>query len=208
MTSGKPEFGIRNSECCRATTSFGMRLVALSLCCLFLLQSCVNKKSEIQEAEQKMQPGVDRAEGVTIYYSSKAIVKARLFSNEFVRNEAGRPPYVDMNKGLQMDFFNDSAVQTSKLTARYARYYEQQNNILIRDSVVVINSKGERLDTEELVWNQKSGRFFTDKFVRISSPTQVLFGDGMEANQDFTWYRIRNLKGMVRVNKSEVPANE
>ena len=92
----------------------------------------------------------------------------------------------------------------STLTARYARWYEKQGNILIRDSIVVVNKKGEKLNTEELVWHQGIRRFYTEKFVRITTPTQVMFGDGLEANEDFTWYEIKNPKGVVRVNKSEV----
>ena len=32
-----------------------------------------------------------------------------------------------------------------------------------------------------------------------------MYGDGLEANEDFTWYRIKNPKGTVRVNKEEMP---
>jgi hypothetical protein len=48
-------------------------------------------------------------------------------------------------------------------------------------------------------------KFFTEKSVRITTPNQILFGDGMEANRDFTWYRITYPKGSVRVNKGEMP---
>ncbi len=32
-----------------------------------------------------------------------------------------------------------------------------------------------------------------------------MFGDGLEANQDFTWYEITNIKGVMQVNKGDVP---
>jgi hypothetical protein len=41
--------------------------------------------------------------------------------------------------------------------------------------------------------------------VRITTPTEVLYGNGMEANSDFTWYQITNTKGTVQVNKGEMP---
>jgi hypothetical protein len=31
-----------------------------------------------------------------------------------------------------------------------------------------------------------------------------MYGDGLEANEDFTWYRILNPKGVVQVDKGEV----
>ncbi|MBS1688684.1 MAG: LPS export ABC transporter periplasmic protein LptC [Bacteroidetes bacterium] len=175
---------------------------------LFLLicsSSCKNDPKTILSLTSKSQMQEDRAEDVTILYSKRGKVEARLFAHEFIRNEFARPPYTDLKKGLKVEFFDDSEKVESTLTARYARYYEKQGNVLIRDSIVVVNKKGEQLNTEELVWNQNIGKFYTEKFVRISTPTQVTYGDGLEANQDFTWYQIKNLKGMVQVNKSEVP---
>lgn len=175
---------------------------------LFLLicsSSCKNDPKTILSLTSKSQMQEDRAEDVTILYSKRGKVEARLFAHEFVRNEFAKPPYTDLKKGLKVEFFDDSEKIESTLTARYARYYEKQGNVLIRDSIVVVNKKGEQLNTEELVWNQNIGKFYTEKFVRISTPTQVTYGDGLEANQDFTWYQIKNLKGMVQVNKSEVP---
>lgn len=172
---------------------------------LVMLAACRNDPKEIDRLVTKQTPQEDRAEDVTILYSEHGKLKARLFAKEFIRNEVAKPPFTDMKKGLKVEFFNDSLKIESVLTARYARYYEKQENVLIRDSIVVVNKKGERLNTEELIWNQSIRKFYTEKFVRITTPTQVMFGDGLEANEDFSWYEIKNPKGIVQVNKSEVP---
>ena len=171
---------------------------------LLLFSACRNDPKEIDKLVGKQSMQEDKAYEVTILYSESGHTKARLYSIEFVRNELAKPPFVDMKKGLKVEFFDDSLRVNSTLTARYARWYEKQGNILIRDSIVVVNKKGEKLNTEELVWHQGIRRFYTEKFVRITTPTQVMFGDGLEANEDFTWYEIKNPKGVVRVNKSEV----
>lgn len=174
---------------------------------LFLLVfSCKNKPSEIHDLLGKVNFTEDKAEGVVIIFSEHGKVKARLFATEFIINEHAKPPFMDARKGLRIESYDDSTQVQSTLTAKYARYYMQQGNILIRDSILVVNKKGERLATEELVWNENLKKFYTEKFVRIKTPTQVMFGDGLEANQDFTWYRITNIKGVMQVNKSDVPA--
>ncbi|MEI8279841.1 MAG: LPS export ABC transporter periplasmic protein LptC [Bacteroidota bacterium] len=172
----------------------------------FSLLSCKNDPKDINALVGKSTMREDRAEDVTLIYSEHGKVKARLFSKEFIHNEIAKPPYYDMKKGLKFEFYNDSLTVESTLTALYARYYELQGNVLIRDSVVVVNKKGEQLNTEELVWNEQLKKFYTEKFVRITTATQVMYGDGLEANQDFTWYEIKNPKGIVMVNKEEVPA--
>lgn len=170
-----------------------------------LLLSCGNNSKEIRELMSKTEMQQDKAYGVTIIYSENAHVKARLFATEFIHNEVAKPPYYDAKKGLKMEFYNDSSHVESTLTAKYARYYEAEGNILIRDSIVIVSKKGEQLNTEELVYNQKLKKFYTEKQVRITTPTQVLYGDGLEANEDFSWYEIKNIKGMFAVEKSSVP---
>lgn len=171
--------------------------------CCFV--SCKNDPKEIDALVNKSAFQEDKAHDVTIYYSENGHTRARLSTKEFIRNDAAKPPYIDMKQGVRVEFFDDSLNIESTLNARYARYYEQQGNILVRDSIVVVNKKGERLNTEELVWNEKLRKFYTEKFVRITTPSQTMYGDGLEANEDFTWYQIKNPKGVVQVDKTEMP---
>ena len=171
----------------------------------FLIAGCKNDPKEIDALISKRSIQEDKADEVTIIYSEHGKSRIRMFATEFIRNEIAKPPYVDMRKGLKVEFFDDSMKIESTLTAQYARWYEGKGNVLIRDSVVVVNKKGETLRTEELIWNQNVKKFYTEKFVRINTPDQVMYGDGLEANEDFTWYRIKNPKGTVRVNKEELP---
>ncbi len=170
-----------------------------------MLTGCKNDPKEINALVTKGAQQEDKAEDVTILYSDNGHVKMKLYAKEFVKNDVAKPPYTEMRRGLKVEFFDDSLNVESTLNARYARYYEKQNNILIRDSIVVVNKKGEKLNTEELVWNQSAKKLFTEKFVKITTPTQVMYGDGLEANEDFTWYRILNPKGIVAVDKKEIP---
>ena len=78
--------------------------------------------------------------------------------------------------------------------------------MIVRENVCVVNKKGEQLNTEELVWNQKLDKFYTDKKVKITTaPNQVMYGEGLEANADFSWYKINNLKGNIAVDGKDVP---
>lgn len=172
---------------------------------LILAGACKNDPKEINALIGKNQMREDRATDVTFIYSEKGKIKARIFAHDFIHNEFATPPYADFKNGMKAEFYNDSGTVASTLTAGYARYYEKEGNVLIRDSVVIVSKKGEQLNTEELIWNQKIAKFFTEKFVKITTPTQVTYGDGLEANQDFSQYQIKNLKGTVQVSKSEVP---
>ncbi len=148
----------------------------------------------------------DKVYNVEFIYSEKGIVKAQLFTKEFIRNDRAKPPYIDMQKGVRVDFFNDSLKTESKLTANYARYYAQNGNILVQGKVKVVNQSGDILETEELIWNQGLEKFYTDKHVKITVSGHVTEGERMEANRDFTWYRITRQRGTIPVESTEMPS--
>lgn len=205
MTGGSSSGGMinRNRSITFSSLSGSGMLIAFIITCV-ILTGCKNDPKEIDELLNRNSLE-DKAEDVVIIYSEEGSVKVRMFATEFVRNDIAKPPYTEMRKGLRVEFFNDSLQIESTLDAQYGRYYEEKGNILIRDSVVVVNVKGDTLRTEELIWSQKVRKIYSEKFVRINTPDQIMYGDGLEANEDFSWYRIKNPKGIVKVNKEEMP---
>jgi LPS export ABC transporter protein LptC len=148
----------------------------------------------------------ESADSVIIHYSSKGMMRAILSARKFVHSTTATPPYVDMNNGLRVEFYDGSGTASSVLTAQQGRMFEGSNDVLIRDSVLVSNAaKGEELSTSELVWNDKKQLFFTEKPVTIRTRTHLIYGDGMEANQDFTYYKILNPRGVVAISKANIP---
>ena len=179
----------------------------LLLTTAIFLASCSNSMTEINDLTNKRQSQDDRGIDVTVIYSKNGIVQARLFTHELIRNETAAPPYTDMKNGLKVEFFNDSAVVKNTLTAKNARWYINEGDIIIRDSVVVVNDKGDKLETQELIWKSSTKKFFTEKPVSIATPTHIIFGTGMQADEDFSHYHIIKPTGAVQVNKKEVPGN-
>lgn len=147
----------------------------------------------------------ENASDVTIIYSKEGDVKARLKTKTFQHIQNTSVPYIEMKNGLQVDFFTDGLQPQSTLTAKYGKYFEGTGNVLVRDSVVVSNYRHEQLNTEELIWNEKLQKFYTQQFVKITTPTQIIYGNGLESNQNFTQYKITNIKGMIGITKNAIP---
>ncbi len=172
----------------------------------FLFFSCKEEKLSVDDLKKIYDIKQERGEDVTILYSENGFTKAKLFAHSFFQKKDIEPPFVEMKDGLRVDFFDQETNVTNTLTAKYGRYYESKGNVLVKDSVVVKNAKGETLNTEELIWNEKLSQFYSDKFVKVTTPTQVIYGDGLVANQDFSEYRIKNVKGVISVDKDRVPS--
>lgn len=179
--------------------------VLLSLGTLACSEDKVTKSNKQVNAEALK---IDRADSVTLIISKDGRTKARLRTKDFVQNDNAKPPYLDMNKGLFVEFFNDSMKVESTLRAKTARFYPQSNSFLVKDSVVVVNSGGDTLKTEELVWNNKIQKFYSDVPVQIIRDGSISNGKGLEANRDLTWIRIFQQRGTVPVQRDQMPIGE
>lgn len=171
---------------------------------IFVFNSCENDLSKLPGNEIK-DLDADRASEVTFVYSENGKTKAKLYTKEFVGNDNARPPYIDFKKGVRMELFDENLKVENIVTARTARYYNKDGNVIAKDSVVARNAKGEKLQTEELIWNRKLEKFYTEKFVRITTKDQIVWGEGLEANQDFSHVIIKNQRGSIPVNSNDLP---
>jgi LPS export ABC transporter protein LptC len=178
--------------------------VLFFLICIQLF-SCKSNLEKVNTKIDKSALDTEKADSVTLLYSNNGQTKAKLQAKTFIHAMENTLPYIEMKDGLKITFFNAEQAVTSVLTARRGRYFENNNNVLLRDSVVVKNVKNEELHTEELIWNEQSKLFYTEKAVRIQTATQIIYGEGMEANQDFTIYKIMNPKGIISINKNKMP---
>lgn len=170
-------------------------MAALFTSCLFLF-SCENDLAEV-DALMKKQTAVEEAFQVTSYLSQEGLMKAKLTSPYMIRHQADSA-YLEFPRTMHVDFYNDSLVIESILDAKYARYREYEDKVYLRDSVVVINKlRGDTLKTDELWWDQNTQEFYTDKAVEIRQPDKTVYGNGLKAAQDFSWYDIFNITGTV-----------
>lgn len=151
---------------------------------------------KVTSRERKTQ--VETSKMVEITYSDSALVRAKLYS-PLLKHYSSSDPYLEMPKGLNVDFYDKNLMIDSRLSAKYGRRYESRKLVELKNNVIVTNNKGERLDTELLNWDEGRQRLFSDKFVKITTPDKIIYGEGFESNQSFTKYKIFKIKGMVDV---------
>ena len=140
--------------------------------------------------------------GLEVLYSDSAHVKARGLAPVMYRY-IDKQPRLEMPEGINITFYDMEQKETSTLTAKYATRDELKKTIEARNDVIVKNIKGEQLNTERLLWDERSGTYTSDAFVKITTATEVIMGEGLEANEDFTKYRILHPKGNITVNKED-----
>jgi LPS export ABC transporter protein LptC len=171
-----------------------------------ILASCENDIEKVKLlSDHKIAP-VETATDIRILYSDSARVQVEIIAKELNHYETENP-YIEMPKGLQANFFDDSMHVKSKLTADYGIRYERDQMMEARKNVVVVNEKGETLNTEHLIWDERTERLKSDEFVKITTKGEIIMGTGFEANQDFSKYKIFNIKGTIPINSNDHAPN-
>jgi LPS export ABC transporter protein LptC len=87
------------------------------------------------------------------------------------------------------------------MNANYGISYTKTEIMEAKGNVVLESVKGDKLETEHLIWDQKADRIYSNVFSRITSPERVIYGDGFESNQDFSKYRILKVKGIISLTE-------
>lgn len=165
------------------------------------LAACENALRREQEIFTQNDVAVEVGRGVEILYSDSARVRVRI-SGPVLHNFTEREdPRQEFPQGVKVDFLDERQQTKSTLTAKNAIRRQDKGQVTARDSVVLNTVRGERLETEELIWDEKTEKIFTDKFVKVTKPGEIIYGFGLEANQDFSYWKITVPKGRIKADQ-------
>jgi len=185
-----------------SSVSIRMKIVyaaAVIMGCCFVY-SCENDPKQVDELTRNVIE-VEEGKKIEAYLSQEGMMKAKLTAPMMLRvlNDS---PYVEFPKALHVDFYNDSTQLETWLDSKYGKYFESQDKVYLRDSVIVINVKGDTLRAPDLWWDQKAKIFYTDSVAEYHRVDKHIFGGkGLVATQDMSEVTFKIPTGIVKVNK-------
>lgn len=169
----------------------------------FFLASCKNDVDEAKLIVSRVNVNIEKGENVVIDYSDNGVTRIRCTGRTATRYNTEKP-YLEFSDGIKIEFFKEDGSTESTLTARYATAVENSKEMVARDSVVVVNQKGERLNTDEMIWDEDKKTIYSNTFVKISTADEIIYGKGFYANQNFSDYVVKSISGTIKVNSSEL----
>lgn len=164
------------------------------------LVSCDDEIAPIDRPITEKDLYIERATDVEILYSDSSVVRLSVQAPVLYNHITSGKERKEFPSGIEVDFFNEVGQTTSVMTAKYAMQYERQNKIVIQDSVVVVSANNETLETDELIWDEKNKRLYTDKWVKVSTEDEVIYGYGFSANEEFSYWKISKVRGRFTVD--------
>ena len=170
---------------------------------IIALFSCKNDLARVNEISYVDSLPIQSARDIEVIYSDSGIIQAKLTSPEmdkYVRDEG----YIEFPKGINVTFYDSGLVVKSTLRANYAIRWEERKIMEARNNVVIVNyKKDEKINTEDIIWDEKKHRIYSDVFVKRTSKEDTLYGDGFDADETFSKYKLRNPRGTIMVDKNK-----
>lgn len=169
---------------------------------LLSLFSCTEEATSTEENDFVFDVNIETAKDVEIIYSDSALVRVKIEGPKMLYHVNVREPKQEFPDGVKVDFFGPEGQITSTLTGKYGIRHESKGMVLVQDSVVWQSTTGERLETEELIWDEKKQQVYNHKFVVLRRGGELIYGHGFEASQDFKYSKVNAISGIKSMDET------
>ncbi len=172
-------------------------LMALTL----ILVACENDPQDIKRLYDYPDPNIEQVESPRITFSDSGQVQAYVRGPLLHRKSGASGNFTDMFiEGVEVEFLGPDGQPTSWLFADYGENRKGQNEVYVRDNVLLYNTEGDTLRSEDLYWDISESILYTDKFARLRSRGKLFYGFGFKAKDDFSEWEMKALKGVADVD--------
>jgi LPS export ABC transporter protein LptC len=185
------------------------RLLILFAFAFGMLNSCKNDIETINALTNEINLPDFSGYNIELSYTDSGILKGKIIApevNQYIRKEE---PYYEFPKGMKATFYDISGNAESYIQANYAIYYDKKQLWDARNQVLAENPvTGEKLETEQMFWDQKEKRIYSDKFSKMTNRDGVFIGEnGFEANENLSKKVMKGYSGKVNF-RDDQPVDE
>ena len=185
----------------------GLRSLAAPALGLWLavlcLSGCINDPADVARLEEALDDEVELARGVQLLWSDSARVRLILEAPTMYSYLAPTEARQEFPDGVVTYFLDEFGDTTSTLSAQFGVYQRRDGLITVRDSVVWQSIDEQRLETEELNWDENRELIYTGKFVVLTQPDYIITGYGLESDASFQNARVLQVDGRIPVNRPQ-----
>ncbi|MGL2965055.1 LPS export ABC transporter periplasmic protein LptC [Flavobacterium sp. XGLA_31] len=170
-------------------------LLAIPFCCLII--ACESNFREVQKmGVSEFAPSGD-ADSINLKYTDSGRITANLISPKMLDYATVEFPFTEFPNGIHLTLYDKNGKQTF-IVANYAISHKATNLIDLQGNVVISNQSGDRLETDQLYYDQKNEWFFTEKKFKFTSAKGTSYGEGIDFSKDFKKINSKKISGEVQ----------
>jgi LPS export ABC transporter protein LptC len=194
----QPEFG---SKILRTILQF--KIAVLFTGAAILLYACENNLEQIKAFSSPENLPVVEAYNFETFYTDSGKVRFFLKTPKLLQFENEGVSYIEFPQGIELIKYDNNQRIISSITADYAKNFEREEKWEAKNNVVATNAQGDTLKTEHLIWEERTEKIYTEEFVRIIRPDQIITGIGFESDQSLQNWKINNPRGTIYIEMDD-----
>ncbi len=176
-------------------------IAALILGAAILFFACENNTlDEVKAFTSPENLPVLEASNFETMVTDSGVVRYHVMAPKLLQFETDKDSYTEFPDGMRLVKYDEHENITSSITANYAKEFVGEKKWEVKNNVIATNAQGDTLKTEHLIYEEDKEKIYTEEFVRIIRPDQIITGVGFESDESMQNWRIKNPKGTIYVN--------
>ncbi|MCM1310644.1 MAG: LPS export ABC transporter periplasmic protein LptC [Bacteroides sp.] len=135
-------------------------------------------------------------DSVNSFISDSGIVRYHLVAPIWKMFDEASEPYWYFPQGISLEQYDDKMTPASTLVSDTARYFSAKKLWKLDGNVRMRNVDGDKFLTEQMFWDQRTHKVYSDSFIHIERGGRTIEGYGFVSNEQITAYTIRRPVGI------------
>lgn len=132
--------------------------------------------------------------------SDSGITRYRIITPLWLVFDEADTPVWRFPQTLHLEKFNDLMQKDATVDCDSAIYFKDRDLWRLDGNVCISNTIGERFLSEQLFWNSREHKVYTDSFIHVERHDRIIEGYGFESNDRFTDYTVNRPSGIFPVS--------
>lgn len=182
--------------------------IATFLALTLLGAGCSGSKNEMVKGfDNVAEVPTLRTLDVMTLISDSGVTRYRIKAPEWLIYENAQEPYWYFPRGLHVEKFDSVFATEALIQGDTATYFKNKQLWRLDKNVRIENMKEETFLTSQIFWDQRKREIYSDSFIHIETPDEVIEGYGFTSNEQMTRYKIRRTSGIFPIKRDSVAAD-
>lgn len=144
-----------------------------------------------------------QSDTLTMINSTNGQKEYRFWTPLMERYEFAKDPYMEFRYGINIITYDSLGGEASRLRADYAIFYEKRELWETRGNVVGKSADGRELYTQQLFWDQKIDKVYSNVDSKIIDGYDEFVGEGFESDSEFKEWVFKESEGRMWVESDD-----
>lgn len=175
---------------------------------LLIVWGCAEEKKEVValQTDPETTPTII-TENVLTLVSDSGITQYRITTDIWNMFQEASEPFWTFPKGIFLEQFDSVFEVKASIKSDSAKYFTSKQLWQLDGHVTILNTNNEVILTQQLFWDQRAHKVYSDSFIHIERQDRILEGYGFNSNERMTVYELAKPMGVFPVEERK-PKND